>query len=469
MFRIFRHYIPKALLFLGVSEFAILMASVYLGITLRFLTWDSTDVVYAIPFYDLMLPISVIFAMVMVIVMMAMGLYQRDLREGPLAILVRLGLSFLAGLMLMALIFYALPELVVGRGILGIALLCSFLGIVSCRFLYFQRTDEGLRSRALVLGVGEKAQMIARLRRRTDFRGMSIVGYVDIGNGQKVVNRSKFVQLGGMSLRQYVDAHEIDEIIVGLDERRNTVPINEILECKMKGVHVIDVQTFYERQLGKILLDSLHPSNLVFADGFTQAVLKPTSKRLFDILVSGALLILSLPIMVFVSVAINIESGGRGSIIYRQERVGKDGRVFEILKFRSMREDAEKDGIARWAKSNDTRVTKVGAFIRKTRLDELPQLINVLKGDMSIIGPRPERPQFVKELSADIPYYALRHYVKPGLTGWAQICYPYGASTKDAKEKLQYDLYYMKNYSLFLDLTILLETVQVIIWGKGAR
>jgi sugar transferase (PEP-CTERM system associated) len=317
--------------------------------------------------------------------------------------------------------------------------------------------------------VGEKAQMIARLRRRTDFRGMSIVGYVDIGNGQKVVNRSKFVQLGGMSLHQYVDAHEIDEIIVALDERRNTVPINEILECKMKGVHVIDVQTFYERQLGKILLDSLHPSNLVFADGFTQAVLKPTSKRLFDILVSGALLILSLPIMVFVSVAIHIESGGRGSIIYRQERVGKDGRVFEILKFRSMREDAEKDGIARWAKSNDTRVTKVGAFIRKTRLDELPQLINVLKGDMSIIGPRPERPQFVKELLADIPYYALRHYVKPGLTGWAQICYPYGASIKDAKEKLQYDLYYMKNYSLFLDLTILLETVQVIIWGKGAR
>ncbi|MEQ8494877.1 MAG: exopolysaccharide biosynthesis polyprenyl glycosylphosphotransferase, partial [Gammaproteobacteria bacterium] len=217
---------------------------------------------------------------------------------------------------------------------------------------------------------------------------------------------------------------------------------------------------------GKIRLDTLHPSNVIFADGFTQAVIKLTEKRILDILASLLLLLGTLPVMLVTAVAIFLESGG--PVLYRQERVGHRGKLFMLYKFRSMRQDAEAGG-AVWARQNDTRVTRVGAFIRKTRIDELPQLLNVLKGDMSFVGPRPERPEFVTELARAIPYYELRHYVKPGITGWAQILYPYGASINDAREKLQYDLYYLKNYSIFLDINILLQTVQVILWGKGAR
>ena len=228
----------------------------------------------------------------------------------------------------------------------------------------------------------------------------------------------------------------------------------------------MEAADFYERQLGKIRIDTLHPSNVIFADGFTQAVIRSSEKRAMDILVSALMLLSTLPIMALTAAAIYFESGG--PVLYRQERVGRRGRVFTLLKFRSMRQDAEANG-AVWALQNDMRVTRIGSFIRRTRIDELPQLINVLKGDMSFVGPRPERPQFVAELSKSIPYYDLRHYVKPGITGWAQILYPYGASINDAREKLQYDLYYLKNYSIFLDINILLQTIQVILWRKGAR
>ena len=206
---------------------------------------------------------------------------------------------------------------------------------------------------------------------------------------------------------------------------------------------------------------------MIFTDGFTQAVLKQTEKRIVDVVASAGLLAVSLPVLLLTAIAIKLE--GPGSIFYRQERVGLRGKPFMVYKFRSMREDAEGDGVAVWAKADDDRVTKVGAFIRKSRIDELPQLFNVLKGDMSFVGPRPERPEFVEQLSQAIPYYDLRHHVKPGITGWAQVSYPYGASIKDSREKLQYDLYYLKNYSVFLDINIVLLTIQVILWGKGAR
>ncbi|MGE3775177.1 MAG: exopolysaccharide biosynthesis polyprenyl glycosylphosphotransferase, partial [Gammaproteobacteria bacterium] len=218
---------------------------------------------------------------------------------------------------------------------------------------------------------------------------------------------------------------------------------------------------------GKIRLDALHPSGVIFADGFTQAVIRRTEKRLFDIVASLFLLSLTLPFMLVTALAILLESGR--PIFYTQRRVGLRGECFNVIKFRSMRTDAEVDGKPVWAAKEDNRVTGVGRFIRKTRIDELPQLLNVLKGDMSFVGPRPERPEFVSELAQVIPYYDLRHHVKPGITGWAQVSYPYGSSIKDAREKLQYDLYYLKNYSVFLDVNILLQTIQVILWGKGAR
>jgi sugar transferase (PEP-CTERM system associated) len=319
-----------------------------------------------------------------------------------------------------------------------------------------------------VLGVGNRALQIASLRRRSDRHGVTIVGFVDIGVDERVVQGRAVFPLGPTTLYDLAARHDVDEIVVALDERRNRLPLEQVLECKMKGMRVLDESSYLERQLGKIRLDTLQPSSVVFADGFTQAVLKPTSKRLFDIAVSMALLILAAPLMLLTALAILVESRGRGPVFYSQERVGR-GRIFRVLKFRSMRVDAEKNGVAQWARKDDDRITKVGRFIRKTRIDELPQLFNVLKGDMSFVGPRPERPQFVQELARQIPYFELRHHVKPGITGWAQVCYPYGASVEDAREKLQYDLYYLKNYSLFLDLMIIVQTLQVVIWGKGSR
>jgi sugar transferase (PEP-CTERM system associated) len=265
--------------------------------------------------------------------------------------------------------------------------------------------------------------------------------------------------------------HAINEIVTALDDRRNVLPDEDILQCKRRGINIIDDTTLYERQLGKISLDSLRPDNIFCSDEFSQALASASSsgKRLFDIVVSGLMLIAALPIMLLTAVTILFVSGGRGTVIYRQVRVGRNGEPFEMYKFRSMCEDAESDGTAQWAAVNDDRVTRVGKFIRATRIDELPQFFNVLLGDMSFVGPRPERTHFVNQLQGVIPYYALRHNVKPGITGWAQICYHYGASVADAREKLQYDLYYLKNYSIFLDLMILIQTVQVILWRKGSR
>jgi len=260
-----------------------------------------------------------------------------------------------------------------------------------------------------------------------------------------------------------------DEIVVAMGDRRRHFPIRDILDCKMAGIQVVDMVGFFERQTGRINIDALNPSSIVFADGIIQAVLKSYVHRAFDLIISFAVLVLTLPLMLLAALFIWLESGFRGPVLYRQTRVGRNGKLFRILKFRSMSIDAEQYGGARWAVPGDSRITVVGKLLRISRVDELPQIINVLKGDMSFVGPRPERPEFVDELVDEVPFYDLRHRVNPGITGWAQICYPYGASREDAKGKLEYDLYYIKNYSLFLDLTILIQTAQVILWGKGAR
>ncbi|MGE0385613.1 MAG: TIGR03013 family XrtA/PEP-CTERM system glycosyltransferase [Gammaproteobacteria bacterium] len=466
MYRIFRHYIPKTLLILGATEALILLVSIYLGVTVRLIELQAAGIAPGVGLLQQALVTSVVFAAVMMSMMFAMGLYQRDLRDGPRGILFRLCLSFALGFGVMAVIYRLLPGLMVGNGAFMVALACAGIGIGSCRFLAYQRTASLLSRRVLVLGAGEKAQQIVRLRRRSDRVGVDMVGFVALGTGPVLVPEAQLLPVQ-TNLVDLVGHLDVDEIVVAVDDRRKTLPINEILECKMRGVAIVEDSDFFERQLGKIRLDGLNPSNVFFADGFSQAALKASSKRLFDVVVAAAGLLFAAPLMVLTAAAIYLESGG--PVIYRQQRVGKGGRPFDVYKFRSMRTDAEKDGQARWATQNDDRITAVGRTIRKIRFDELPQLVNVLKGDMSFVGPRPERPQFVEELSREIPYYALRHHVKPGITGWAQICYPYGSSIADAKEKLQYDLYYLKNYSIFLDLTILLHTVEVVLWGKGSR
>lgn len=462
MLRIFRHYVPKTLVLLGLAEVLILFSSIYLGASLEF-SFDETPTPHRMPLWSQ----ALVFVAAIVFGMTAMGLYQRDQRTQPAAVMLRLVLSFVCGFVVMGSLYLVLPELMVGGAIFATALVCSFIGIATCRLLCATGEENYDQNRVLVLGSGETAKQIEHLQPGPTQLGLQIAAFVHYGTETPRVRPANLFELtGDKRLRQLAEELEVDEIVVAFDDRRKSLPVDEILECKMYGIRILQAADFFERQLGKIRLDTLHPSNVIFADGFTQAVIKSTEKRILDVVVSAGMILFALPIMAVTALAILLESGG--PVLYRQERVGHRGRTFTLLKFRSMRQDAEANG-AVWARQNDNRVTRVGAFIRKTRIDELPQLINVLRGDMSFVGPRPERPQFVAELAKAIPYYDLRHHVKPGITGWAQILYPYGASINDAREKLQYDLYYLKNYSIFLDLNIVLQTIQVILWGKGAR
>jgi sugar transferase (PEP-CTERM system associated) len=286
-------------------------------------------------------------------------------------------------------------------------------------------------------------------------------------NSECCLDRTRILHDKGTIL-SVAKKYKIDEIIVGVRERRGGgLPADQLLECKLAGIEVVDLPSFYERETGQIQVESLNPSWMIFSDGFKRSPFKDLTKRTFDVAASGGLLLLTLPVMLVTTLLIWLESGG--PIFYRQERVGELGRIFRVLKFRSMRQDAERDGVPQWAKKQDDRVTRVGRAIRLLRIDELPQVFNVFKGDMSFVGPRPERPYFVDDLTKKISYYPSRHTVKPGITGWAQIRYPYGATVEDALQKLQYDLYYVKNHTLFLDLIILFQTAQVILFGKGAR
>lgn len=462
MLRIFRHYIPTSLVLLGAAETLILFVSIYVGVSFGFALSSETSSAATSHIWAQ----SLVFCFAMLLGMAAMGFYQREQRDGPVSTVIRLGLSFCVGFGVMAVIYFVTPELFVGVPAFAIALGSSFIGISTCRLVCLAQTDADCTKRVLVMGVGERAHQIQNLRRASDKVGITIVGFLDVGADEQIVESEKILTKSG-SLLELVEKYAIDEIVVATDDRRKGLPLEDMLECKMHGAKILQAPDFYERQLGKIRLDSVHPGTMVFSEGFTQAVLRRTEKRIADVVISAMLLLVTLPVSVLVAIAVALES--RGPVFYKQERVGLKGKTFTVLKFRSMNVDAEKNGVAVWADNEDPRVTRIGHCLRKFRLDELPQLINVLKGDMSFVGPRPERPQFVDELSDVIPFYQLRHYVKPGLTGWAQVCYPYGASINDSREKLQYDLYYLKNYSLFLDLNVILLTVQVILWGKGAR
>jgi sugar transferase (PEP-CTERM system associated) len=307
---------------------------------------------------------------------------------------------------------------------------------------------------------------LLQLRRRSDQRGFKLVAFVPVpGEPHAIVDER--VDCSVEDVASLARKHEADEIVIAMDDRRRQFPIKELLDCKFRGVDVIDIVAFLERESGKVKVDLMDPSWMIFSEGFTQRSSRLNIFRLFDLAASIAILLCTWWLMLLTALAILIEDGR--PVLYRQTRVGLLGKEFELLKFRSMSKHAESDGKARWAERNDSRVTKVGSILRKLRIDELPQLFNVIRGDMRFIGPRPERPEFVKELSEKIPFYHERHCVKPGLTGWAQLCYPYGSSEKDALEKLQFDLYYVKNQSLIFDLMILVQTVEVVIWGKGAR
>jgi len=468
--RIFNHYVHTPLVFLGVLDVLCLFAAAYGSVYIRF--WDSPGDQYLA--LQSLLPKAATFSFVMLLSMLAMGVYQARFREGMLGMFLRTAVSFcLLGSIALSLVYYVFPALFLGRGLLAIAIVIALFltGIVQA--IFYRIVEESrLQRRVLIIGAGEKALDLEQRLTAAGGKGIQVVGYVAIeAQHGIVVPEDRCVSTPDGLLLKARDL-SVDEIIVAADERRRDagggIPLDELLECKLSGIPVTEALCFYERELGILELGLLRAGWMIYADGFQRSSLKEYSKGAFDFLVSGLLLLVASPIMLLTMLAIKLEDGWKQPVFYRQARVGLDGRPFQVLKFRSMITDAEKNG-AVWAQKNDARVTRVGAFIRNTRIDELPQIFNVFRGQMSFVGPRPERPEFVKELAQKIPYYDERHRIKPGIAGWAQLCYPYGASDEDAAEKLRYDLYYVKNHSLFLDILIIIQTVEIILVGRGVR
>lgn len=410
------------------------------------------------------------FALVMALLYSFVGLY-RHRNIGLLPMLARIGFTFAVGGYITYLTIKYIEYDGYASRLVGLALVYLLAGLAVYRGVAWAvRQYVGTR-RVLIVGTGPDAQQVwSDLRAGEQWSSYEVVGFVPTAEHAAAVGVRDGATVfdGRRRLVELVREHRINEIIVAVREQRGGgVPMEQLLDCRIGGVPIMDLAGFYERAKAEVPVDSLKASWLVYGDGFVQGGLRQASKRLFDVVSSSLLLVLAAPVMLLTALVIRLDSPG--PVLYRQERVGLGGRSFQCIKFRSMRTDAEKDGVARWATKNDSRITRVGAFIRKTRIDELPQLFSVLAGEMSMVGPRPERPSFVAQLREQIPYYDLRHTVKPGLTGWAQVRYAYGASLEDARKKHQFDLYYVKNNSVLLDLQVLIETVSVVLFREGAH
>ena len=461
MIRFFRHYISVSMLLLMVLEFLVFYFAS------DFSAERHGQALFAARPETLVYK-PWLFAAVLTLLSSMFDLYGWAWTIGLRSLFLRVAGCFAVSGLLLYSGSLVLPEVFASNGELLSAMVISCLSIVLMRLLFIEWDKVDLfKKRVLVLGTGSRAAKIDELANQGQAQGLNIVGYLPMGSTHSYVPHDRVLADTG-SIGEVVDRLAIDEIVVAIRERRGGgLPVSELLECKLRGIGVLDLPAFFERQTGILPLEAINASWMIFSDGFSQGVGRDLIKRLFDLLVSGAFLLITLPLMLLTGLLIRLES--KGPVFYTQVRVGQYGKPFTIYKFRSMYTDAEKDGRPVWAAQNDDRTTRVGRLIRRLRIDELPQTINVFLGQMSFVGPRPERPFFVDELAAQIPFFHARHSVKPGITGWAQVKFPYGASVEDAMSKLQYDLYYVKNHSLFLDLMILLQTAQVVVLGKGVR
>lgn len=465
LFRISNHYVSKIVSVLLFVETLVFMASVYLGATIRFF---ESNFPYFVKMENFFLT-ACAFALVMVFSMSAFGMYKHNYREDIRNTFLRLMPSFALGFGVITLVFYLVPDIYIGRGILGLVIIIAIFLILLVRTVFYQLFKlKYLESRIIFIGCGTLAKECSDLAmHNVSYHKYNIVGFVQLPGEASCILPSTIFPTG-IPLISLTNKYNANEVIVAVNNRRGeSFPIQELLVCKLNGIKVTDAASFFEREACQIRVDSLQPSWLVFGGGFDQSFLRSFIKRVFDLFASTIILIVSFPVILITALCIYFED--RTPIFYQQERVGMDGHTFMVLKFRSMRNDAEKGMKPQWAAANDTRTTKVGRIIRKLRIDELPQILNVFKGEMSFVGPRPERPFFVKQLCEEVPYYNVRHSIKPGITGLAQVRYQYGASVEDSIQKLQYDLYYVKNNSLFLDVLILIDTFQVVILGKGSR
>jgi sugar transferase (PEP-CTERM system associated) len=453
--RIFRHYVPGLALLIFAGDQAI--------VAISFLAADAGAMWVGA---GAMGPKLLSVAALITFALYLGDLYNMRLGLGRREMIARLVICQGAAGIGIAAVGFAVPSLRLGRFAFFSIVMAATLGLAAWRAAWLSASaHDRMKLRVLVVGVGPVARSIAELV-STSSRPFTIIGFLDdalgavdsLPEGYELLAKTK-------DLTAIVEETHPDLLVVAQIERRGQFPAKALLDCRLRGIQVEDWPTFYEKATGKILVTSLRPSWLIFADGFVKTRRTEVVKRLLDMTLAFLGLVLALPVMTAVAIAIKLDS--RGPVLFRQPRLGQNGSVFILDKFRSMRQDAEKETGPVWAQDRDPRITRIGAFLRQTRLDELPQLFNVLVGHMSFIGPRPERPEFVYELQKVIPFYMERLSVKPGITGWAQVRYRYGASVDDALQKLQYDLYYIKNLSLFLDLLIVLNTVQVVLFARG--
>jgi sugar transferase (PEP-CTERM system associated) len=466
MVRIFRHFVPASIMLLALCEIGLVFLACY------FFFYNVTPtglrVNDAAPYPALV--VTIVAGGIMVL----SGLYHNKLFDDFRIMTVQIVITYVflcvlvAGWQFIIDNYFIDTTVASPRASLNQEVALTWLLCIICTRLAFARLLrlKIFTARVLVLGVGYKAARIASLAKTRNNRHFTPLAYLACGSETKMVAEPDPPELGPDGIVEYARSLGATEVVVAADDRRG-LPLGDLLRCRTAGIRVTDYLDFIERQTKTVDLSALQPGWLVFSDGFRHSRGAEAIKRALDIVASFALLVFTLPLILLACLAVALDSPG--PVLYRQVRIGRGGRPFTALKFRSMRADAEKDGAPRWAAARDPRVTRVGRVIRKLRIDELPQLINVLRGDMSFVGPRPERPAFVDELNRQLPFYAERHCVKPGITGWAQVNYPYAASFEDAREKLGYDLYYVKNHGLFLDLIIIAQTVRVILWADGAR
>ncbi|RSV55906.1 TIGR03013 family XrtA/PEP-CTERM system glycosyltransferase [Sphingomonas koreensis] len=462
MIRLFKHYIPNAVLLLALFDLVLLFSAAEFGWAYR--AWQIGMKVE--PIHTRILQMSS-FAACLELAMIAVGVYGADSLQSIRVAAARLLVAVSLGTIFLSVVFFVVPALTFWRSNLLYAMLAAAVMLFLLRLLLGKTLGSQIfKRRVVVLGAGARAERLKALSKKPG-AGFVVVGYVAMSEANRTIPEA-IARDAIYNLADHVVLLNASEVVLALEERRNALPLKDLLRIKTTGVHVNDTSTFLERETGRVDLQSVNPSWLIFSDGFSSGrMLSSMFKRFFDIVASLILLVLTLPLVLLGALAVKLES--RGPAFYRQRRVGLYGQGFDIIKLRSMRVDAEVGGKAVWAEKDDPRITRVGRFIRKVRIDELPQCWSVLKGEMSFVGPRPERPQFVEDLEAKLPHYAERHMVKPGITGWAQINYPYGASIEDSRQKLEYDLYYAKNYSPFLDVLILLQTLRVVLFPDGAR
>jgi len=459
LFNAFRTNISGAMLFQLAAELSWLFAAVLLMLQM--------EGMQATERHDLA-ALALVFATVMIGLNGAFGLYGRSRTLSASGYVLRVILAPAIGIPLAFLIARVLPGVELPSSWL-VAILLALVGLLLVRHaIVLPLVGTLLPHRVLVLGTGPEARLVEASLTATDPLGVRLVGFYSLEKMQESVVSGSRIIARGSSLEDTVRQLRIDEVIVAVRQQRGGIlPLRSLLDCRLNGVQVTDLARYFERVHGQVPIESLKVSWLIYGHGFRQSILRCIVKRFFDIIASASLIAITAPVALLAALLIAAE--GPGPVIYRQERVGYRGRTFTVYKLRSMSQDAEKDGKARWAAPNDSRVTRVGRLIRRARIDELPQLFNVLKGEMSFVGPRPERPEFVAMLTEQIPFYAVRHSVKPGVTGWAQVRYSYGATVEQSVRKLEYDLYYVKNHTLLLDLFIMLETLRVVLLGEGAR